>query len=84
MYRGTFLKSIIKYRRLYFLLVPGIIFFAVFKYIPIFALHIAFMDYNMYGPSASTFIGFGQFTWPSARLDKRPVATIQYVKMGAG
>jgi putative aldouronate transport system permease protein len=73
MYRGTFIKSVIKYRWLYFLLIPGIVFFAVFKYIPIFGLHIAFMDYNMYDPSASTFIGFGQFTRLFSRNSFQPV-----------
>jgi ABC-type polysaccharide transport system permease subunit len=29
------------------MMIPGIVFFAVFKYIPIYGLRIAFMDYNM-------------------------------------
>jgi putative aldouronate transport system permease protein len=67
------LKSVIKHRWLYFLLIPGIIFFAVFKYIPIFGLRIAFMDYNMYDTSASTWIGFGQFVRLFSRSSFQPV-----------
>jgi putative aldouronate transport system permease protein len=63
----------VQYRWLYILLIPGIIFFAVFKYIPIFGLRIAFMDYNMYNPSASTWIGFGQFTRLFSRNSFQPV-----------
>ncbi|MDR2178348.1 MAG: ABC transporter permease subunit [Treponema sp.] len=70
---GHILKSMVKYRWLYFLLAPGIIFFAVFKYIPIFGLHIAFMDYNMYDPSASSWIGFGQFARLFSRNSFQPV-----------
>lgn len=50
-----------KCRWLYFLLIPGIIFFAVFKYVPMFGLKIAFMDYNQYNPSASEWVGLQQF-----------------------
>ena len=54
-------KDMVKYRWLYFLLIPGILFFAIFKYIPIFGLKIAFQDYNQYDPSKSTWVGFQQF-----------------------
>jgi putative aldouronate transport system permease protein len=70
---GNTLKSLVYHRWLYFLLIPGVVFFAVFKYIPIFGLHIAFMDYNMYNPSASTWVGFGQFVRLFSRDSFQPV-----------
>lgn len=54
-------REIVKKRWLFFLLIPGILFFAIFKYIPILGLKIAFQDYNQYDPSKSTWIGFQQF-----------------------
>lgn len=50
-----------KHRWLYFLLIPGILFFVIFKYVPMFGLKIAFMDYNQYNPSASEWVGLKQF-----------------------
>lgn len=50
-----------KYQWLYFLLIPGVIFFFVFKYIPMYGLKIAFMDYNQYNPAASEWVGLEQF-----------------------
>ncbi|ONI40499.1 protein lplB [Candidatus Epulonipiscium fishelsonii] len=55
------LREIKKYRWMYFLLIPGIIFFFVFKYIPMYGLKIAFLDYNQYAPDKSTFVGFAHF-----------------------
>ncbi len=54
-------REIVKKRWLFLLLIPGILFFAIFKYIPIFGLKIAFQDYNQYDPSKSTWVGFQQF-----------------------
>lgn len=54
-------REMVKYRWLYFLLIPGIIFFAVFKYVPMYGLKIAFMDYNQYDPSKSIWVGLDQF-----------------------
>ena len=48
----------VKYRWLYFLLIPGILFFVIFKYVPMGGLRIAFMDYNQYNPAKSTWVGF--------------------------
>jgi putative aldouronate transport system permease protein len=55
------LSDFLKNRWLYFLLIPGIVFFAVFRYVPIFGLRIAFMNYNQYNPSQSTWVGFAHF-----------------------
>ena len=54
-------REMVKYRWLYFLLIPGILFFAIFKYAPMYGLKIAFMDYNQYDPSKSVWVGFDQF-----------------------
>lgn len=54
-------REVVQKRWLFFLLIPGILFFAIFKYIPIFGLKIAFQDYNQYDPSKSTWVGFQQF-----------------------
>lgn len=54
-------RDMVKYRWLYFLLIPGILFFVIFKYVPMFGLRIAFMDYNQYNPSASKWVGLDQF-----------------------
>ncbi len=53
--------DIVKNRWLYFLLIPGIIFFFIFKYVPMWGLRIAFMDYNQYEPSKSIWVGLDQF-----------------------
>lgn len=55
-------KDMKRDRWLYFLLLPGIIFFIIFKYMPIFGLRIAFMDYNQYAPESSTWVGLKHFT----------------------
>ena len=47
---------------LYVLLVPGIVYFAVFKYVPMYGLIIAFTDYNIVsGFGSSTWLGFAVF-----------------------
>lgn len=57
-------RDIVMYRWLYFLLIPGILFFVIFKYVPMGGLRIAFMDYNQYNPAKSTWVGFDQFDFP--------------------
>lgn len=54
-------REIIKKRWLFLLLIPGILFFAIFKYVPMYGLKIAFQDYNQYDPSKSTWVGLQQF-----------------------
>ena len=54
-------KQIVRNRWLYVLLIPGILYFAIFRYVPMFGLRIAFMDYNQYAPEKSTFVGLEQF-----------------------
>lgn len=47
---------------LYILLIPGLLFFLIFKYIPMYDLRIAFMEYNPFDPSKSQWVGFQQFS----------------------
>jgi len=60
-YWQRFLRDILRDRWLYLLMVPGIIYFIIFKYAPMYGLRIAFQDYNPYNPKASPWIGFTQF-----------------------
>ena len=55
-------KNLIRDNWLYLLLLPGLVFFFIFKYIPMYDLRIAFMDYNPFDPSKSQWVGFQQFT----------------------
>ncbi len=51
-----------KYRYLTILLIPGILYFIIFKYIPIYGLVIAFKDYKfLEGIMASPWVGFKVF-----------------------
>lgn len=65
--------NMVKYRWLYFLLIPGILFFAIFKYVPMFGLRIAFMDYNQYNPAKSEWVWFDQFIKLFSRNSFLPV-----------
>lgn len=58
---NNLVKQIVRYRWLYVLLIPGILYFAIFKYVPMFGLRIAFMDFNQYAPEKSVFVGLQQF-----------------------
>jgi len=55
------LKDFLNNRWFYLLLLPGIVFFIIFRYAPMWGLHIAFMDYDQYNPSNSKFIGLENF-----------------------
>nr|WP_296439243.1 ABC transporter permease subunit [uncultured Acetatifactor sp.] len=66
-------RDMVKYRWLYFMLIPGILFFAIFKYVPMFGLRIAFMEYNQYNPSASQWVGFEQFVKLFSKASFLPV-----------
>lgn len=56
-----FRKDVVRDKWLYLLLLPGMIFLIIFRYIPIFGNAIAFMDYNPYDTAASTWVGFDHF-----------------------
>jgi putative aldouronate transport system permease protein len=47
---------------LYLLMVPGLLYFVVFKYIPMYGVSIAFQNYNIFNPDNSTWVGFDNFS----------------------
>lgn len=49
LHQGSLLKRMVAHRQLYLMLVPVIIYFVIFKYIPMFGLVIAFQDYRVFG-----------------------------------
>jgi len=54
--------SIWKYKALYILVIPGFLYFFIFKYIPIMGTVIAFQEYNIFqGIFGSKWVGFDQF-----------------------
>jgi putative aldouronate transport system permease protein len=57
-----FKRAIVKYRWLYFMLLPGIIYFILFRYLPLWNAQIAFKDFKpLLGVEASPFVGFKHF-----------------------
>ena len=56
-----FCKDVIRDKWLYLLLLPGLVFLIIFRYIPIFGNVIAFMDYNPYDASQNVWVGFKHF-----------------------
>lgn len=54
--------SIVRDKWLYILLVPGLVYFVIFKYLPMWGVVIAFQEYVPYsGIFASEWVGFDQF-----------------------
>ena len=56
-----FCKDVIRDKWLYLLLLPGLVFLIIFRYIPIFGNVIAFMDYNPFDTSQNVWVGFKHF-----------------------
>jgi putative aldouronate transport system permease protein len=55
-------RAFMKYRWLYFMMIPGIIYFATFRYMPLWNAQIAFKDFKpLLGVEASPFVGFKYF-----------------------
>ncbi|MDE6892251.1 MAG: sugar ABC transporter permease, partial [Lachnospiraceae bacterium] len=55
-------KNLYKYRYMYLLAIPGVVYFAVFKIAPLWGLSLAFVDYNSFkGLLGSEFVGFANF-----------------------
>lgn len=60
--RNEVMANLRKYRALYFMAIPGVLYFIIFKYIPILGTVIAFQDYNIFkGISGSKFVGLKNF-----------------------
>jgi putative aldouronate transport system permease protein len=56
------LKNISKYRWLYVMMIPGLIYFIIFRYMPLWNAQIAFKDFKpLLGVEASPFAGFKYF-----------------------
>lgn len=56
-----FRKDVVRDKWLYLLILPGIVFMLIFRYIPILGNVIAFMEFNPYDIMNSTWVGFDQF-----------------------
>ena len=54
-------KNVVRDKWLFLLILPGMLFMLIFRYIPIFGNVIAFMDFNPYNMWNSTWVGFDQF-----------------------
>lgn len=60
--KGKFVKKLFKHRQLYIMLIPGILHYFIFRYLPIGGLVTAFQDFNLYaGIFGSEFVGFKNF-----------------------
>lgn len=55
-------KYVTQHKWLYFLVIPGLIYFIMFRYVPMFGLVIAFKDYSPFkGIMGSNWVGLAQF-----------------------
>ncbi|MFD0680252.1 MULTISPECIES: ABC transporter permease [unclassified Paenibacillus] len=60
---SSLLKRMAMYKYMYLLALPGILYFIIFKFIPLWGLLLAFKEYNPYsGFSGSEWVGFKYFT----------------------
>ena len=60
--KRSFFGTIWRYKWLYLMLVPVLVYFAVFKYAPMYGIVMAFQDYNVFqGIFGSEFVGFTVF-----------------------
>ncbi|WP_028550083.1 ABC transporter permease [Paenibacillus sp. UNC451MF] len=56
------MKRIVRNRYMYFMIIPGLIFFVIFKYLPMYGLIISFQDYMPYkGILGSEWVGLKHF-----------------------
>lgn len=55
-------QNFIKYKYLYIMLLPGVLYIIIFHYVPMFGLVISFEDYKIFkGISGSPWVGLGNF-----------------------
>jgi len=60
--RASLWQSILYYKYIYLMLLPGIIFFLIFRYIPMYGVQLAFKEfYSNKGINGSPWIGFENF-----------------------
>lgn len=61
-YVTSFGKALSKYRWLYFMMIPGLLYFVLFRYWPLWNAQIAFKDFKpLLGVEASPLVGFKHF-----------------------
>lgn len=61
-WRQKVMKNLREYKWMYLMLIPGMLYYLCFKYLPMFGLVIAFKDYNiMKGVFGSPWVGFKYF-----------------------
>ncbi|MDR2750435.1 MAG: ABC transporter permease subunit [Clostridiales bacterium] len=58
---AAYFKRMLRSWDMYLLLVPALAFLAVFKYMPMWGLRIAFQDYNIFAKDASPYVGLANF-----------------------
>ncbi|MBS4210844.1 sugar ABC transporter permease, partial [Bacillus sp. FJAT-50079] len=60
--RAELMRRIKKNKLLYLMITPGLLYFFIYKYVPMYGLIIAFQDYKPYkGISGSDWVGFEHF-----------------------
>ena len=60
--KGAVMRDLIRDRWLYFMLAPGIAYFIIFKYVPMYGITMSFQDYQPYlGFFDSPWVGFKHF-----------------------
>ncbi|MEX1029352.1 MAG: ABC transporter permease subunit [Paenibacillaceae bacterium] len=60
--KDNFWSNFKKFKSLYFLSLPGILYFILFKYVPLLGLVIAFQNYNIFkGVTESAWVGLAHF-----------------------
>lgn len=60
--RASFLRQVKMHRALLLMLIPGMAYFLLFRYVPLFGSVIAFQDYNIFkGFLGSEWVGFANF-----------------------
>jgi len=57
----TFLKQIKRYKFIYLLMLPAAVLVIIFSYFPMWGIRMAFQNYNVFNPSASTWVGMAHF-----------------------
>lgn len=61
--RSALMKDLIRDKWMYLMLLPGVLYFVIFKYVPMYGLIIAFQDYKPHlGMLNSPFVGMKHFT----------------------
>ncbi|WP_010271082.1 ABC transporter permease [Paenibacillus senegalensis] len=68
--RSDRVRMIYRYRWFYLMMLPGLVYFAIYHYAPMAGLAIAFQDYSLLrGISGSTWVGFDNFRFIFERPD---------------